>query len=223
MVRRDTSTAVERHALRPVDLERATASARRACRSSAGRAPRRDVGAGSSPTRAPATSASIRSTTSSTSRSRRVDLDRVRRRGACSRRRARRGAAGRSASASAPMPGALGVPARARGRRVGDELDLHLGVRARRRCRCRGPRSPTSPAWPSSRWRSRITSRTSGWRATTGTAASISGSRIAAVTSSPAIDTRAARRRSSTGFAARERLERGPVVERRRPRAARAR
>ena len=70
------------------------------------------------------------------------------------------------------------------------EVDLHRRRRARRRCRCRGPRSRRRPSWPSSRWRSRITSRTSWWRATTGTIRSIRDWRIADVTSASSMNTR---------------------------------
>src|SRR3954447_18469919 len=62
------------------------------------------------------------------------------------------------------------------------------------------PSITTSPCSPSSRWRSRITSRTSGCRATTGTLRSICDRRIEAVTSVPAIRTRPASS-NVTGFA----------------------
>ena len=75
--------------------------------------------------------------------------------------------------------GTLRLPPARADRRVGLEVDLHLGRRARRRCRCRGPRSRCSRAPASSRCRSRITSRTAAWRATTDTIRSMRDCRIA--------------------------------------------
>ena len=88
--------------------------------------------------------------------------------------------------------GPLGLAARARappGRRRDTPSPRRPG---RRRCRCRGLRSRRPRSAASSRWRSRITSRTSGWRATTGTIRSTRTWRIAAVTSVPSMNTRPA-------------------------------
>ena len=87
--------------------------------------------------------------------------------------------------------GPLGQPAAARApSRSAFEVDLHLGARARRRCRCRGPRSRRRPPRRARAGAPRITSRTAGWRATTGTRRSMPASRIADVTSVSAIKTR---------------------------------
>ena len=107
-----------------------------------------------------------------------------------------------------PEPGPLGVAPSGADGRVGDEPDLHLGVgddddadvASLDHGVARAPELALAP---------RITSRTSGCRATTGTAASISGSRIALVTSSPAIET-APVVAEADRIRARERLERGP-------------
>ena len=118
--------------------------------------------------------------------------------------------------------GPLGLAARARESRDRPGGRPSPRRRARRRCRCRGPRSRRCPDAPSSRCRSRITSRTSWWRATTGTIRSIRDWRIAEVTSMPAMKTRPASS-NVTGFCARERRR---AARRRRaagPRASRAR
>ncbi len=153
----------------------------------AGRRPRRRRRCSCGETRADE-SASIRSTTSSTSRSL-VSISSASSAG-CIR--------ARSLSSRSSQVG---------GERVGADVGVvRLGGSSRTRPRqLRGrpsrPRSgattvpmsrpsmTTLPSSASSRWRSRITSRTSGWRATTGTMRSISAWRIADVTSVPAIET----------------------------------
>src|SRR5690349_1379335 len=93
------------------------------------------------------------------------------------------------ASASAPMPGRSAVRRRARSARSATRYTLTSAFGATTVPMSR-PSITTFPSRPSSRWRSRITSRTPGCAATTGTMRSIRCSRIDAVTSVPAMKTR---------------------------------
>ena len=187
VVERQHEPALAGHALRAVHAERRRTRDQPADRDAADLP--RDVDADRvMPAASRGTSSSIRATTSSIAELGRVDLARRPRPAASAPRRSRRGAGGRSRARrrrarAARRSGAARAPPRRRaGRpsppRRGDDgadvaaLDHDVAL------------------LPSSRWRSRITSRTGWWRATDETTRSMRGSRISVVTSRPSMKTR---------------------------------